>query len=327
MSQASMRAAFYRERGPAAEVLSVETVARPEPGPGEVRVRLAVSAVNPTDVKIRSGATPREVDDFQVPHMDGAGTVDAVGGGVSPDRVGQRVWLMLAAHGSRWGTAAEWTVVPESRAVALPDDVSFELGACLGVPAVTAAECLFADGPVTGTDVLVAGGAGAVGRSAIQLAHWAGARVAATVSGDAKAAVARDAGADLVVNYRSGDAATTLSGWTPGVSRVVEVALGPNLDLDLAVSRPGTVVVTYAIDGEDPVVPVRPAMVAGVCLRFTLLYTVPPVRLAAAVAAVSAALRDGALTLPPVTMFDLADVAAAHEAQEAGPLGKVLLRI
>ncbi len=208
MTDGQMWAATFERTGPADEVLHVRRVDRPEPGPGQVLVRVAVSAVNPTDVKIRSGATPRDIDGFQVPHMDGAGVVEAVGAGVPPGRVGERVWLLLAAHASRWGTAAQWSVLPADRAVPLPADASLDLGATLGVPALTAAHCLFADGSITGRDVLIAGGAGAVGRSAVQLARWAGARVATTVSGPEKARLASAAGAHLVVNYREPGAAT-----------------------------------------------------------------------------------------------------------------------
>src|SRR5436190_6617686 len=178
----AMKAALYDSHGPAAEVLRLEELGAPEPGPGEVRVKVAVSAINPTDYKSRSGATPRPMDEFQIPHQDGAGVIDAVGDGVDPGRVGQPVWLWLAAAGRQWGTAAEWTVVPGRQAVPLPDGVAMELGASLGVPAMTAHRCLFADGPVTGRTVLVAGGAGAVGHFAIQLARWGGAQVIATVS-------------------------------------------------------------------------------------------------------------------------------------------------
>ncbi len=177
-----MRAASYDRHGPAAEVLAVHDVERPVPGPGEVLVRVILSGVNPTDFKSRSGATPRPIDGFQIPHHDGAGVIEAAGEGVDPARAGQRVWLWLAAAGRRWGTAAEYTVVPGEQAVPLPDGVSLELGASLGVPAVTAHRCLFADGPVRGKTVLVAGGAGAVGHFAIELAVWAGARVIATVT-------------------------------------------------------------------------------------------------------------------------------------------------
>src|SRR6266513_250213 len=138
-----MRAALYRGTGQAAEVFGIEEVDRPEPGPGEVLVRVHASGVNPTDYKARSGAVPRPIDDFQVPHQDGAGVIEAVGAGVDPARVGERVWLWLTAVGNRWGTAAEWTVLPSRQAVTLPGGASFELGASLGVPAMTAHACLF----------------------------------------------------------------------------------------------------------------------------------------------------------------------------------------
>src|SRR5260370_21995227 len=225
-----MRAELYERRGAAREVLRVEDVERPEPGPGEVRVRVQYSGINPTDWKSRSGATPRPMDGFQIPHHDGAGVIDAVGEGVDPSRAGQRVWLWLAASGRRWGTAAQWTVVPERQAVPLPDGASAELGASLGVPALTAHRCLFADGGLEGKTVLVAGGAGAVGHFAIELATWAGARVVTTVSGPAKAELAAKAGADLVVNYREPNAADLIRDFAGEgrIDRVVEVALGAN---------------------------------------------------------------------------------------------------
>ena len=320
-----MRAAVYRGTGAARDVLRVEEVARPEPGPGEVLVRVRASGVNPTDVKSRSGATARPVDEFQIPHHDGAGVIEAVGPGVDPARTGERVWVWLAAFGRRWGTAAEWTVVPARQAVPLPDGVSFELGASLGVPAVTADRCLFADGPVAGKAVLVAGGAGAVGHFAIELARHAGARVVTTVSGPEKAELAAKAGADLVVNYRDADAVEQLTAFAPVMDRIVEVALGANLALDLALSGPPTVVVSYAADGPDPVLPVRACMTANVTLRFVLLYGMTAGALDAAVASVSAALVAGALTELPAHRFPLSETAAAHEAVERGVTGKVLV--
>jgi NADPH2:quinone reductase len=320
-----MRAALYRQIGPAAEVLRVEEVDRPEPGPGEVLVRVHASGVNPTDYKIRAGLTPRPIDGFQVPHQDGAGVIEAVGPGVDPGRVGQRVWLWLAAAGRRWGTAAEWTVVPARQAAPLPEGASSELGACLGVPAMTAHYCLFCDGPITGQTVLVAGGAGAVGHFAIELAKRAGARVIATVSSPEKAALAEKAGADLVVNYRAGDAAGQVRAFAPAVDRVIEVALGANLALDLAVARPGTAVVTYAAEASDPVLPVRACMTANVILRFILLYGVAAAALDQAAEDITAALAAGDLTGLPAHKFALDHIAAAHEAAEAGAVGKVLV--
>lgn len=319
-----MLAATYAAQGPA-NVLTVHKVERPEPGPGQVRVRIRVSAVNPTDVKGRAGITPRPIDGFQVPHMDGAGIIDAVGAGVDEARTGERVWLMFAALG-KWGTAAQWAIVPAEHAIRLADDASFDLGATLGVPAMTAAVCLFGDGSLAGRDVLVAG-AGAVGHAAIQLARWAGARVVATVSGPHKAAIADQAGAHLVVNYREPGAAEAIRAWSPGIDRVVEVALGSNLDLDLAVCRRGATVVAYAIDGPDPVIPVRRCMTAGLVLRFLLLYSEPSAELTAATRTVSAAVAAGALTMPPVIRTPLSQVVDAHLAQEAGPVGKILVDI
>jgi NADPH:quinone reductase len=322
-----MRAALYDQHGAAREVLRVENVERPAPGPGEVRVRVEFSGVNPTDWKSRSGATPRPMDGFQIPHHDGAGVIDAVGEGVDPDRIGQRVWLWLAAAGRRWGTAAEWTVVPQHAAVPLPDGASAELGASLGVPAITAHRCLFADGPLDGKTVLVAGGAGAVGHFAIELAKHAGARVITTVSGPQKAELAAKAGADLVVNYREPDAAGQISAFAgdKGIDHVVEVALGANLQLDLAVIRPGARIVTYAAEATEPVLPVRACMTANVVLRFMLLYTVPPEALDQAASDITAALADGALTELPVTKFPLDEIAAAQDAVESGAVGKVLV--
>jgi NADPH2:quinone reductase len=320
-----MKAAVYRSMGPAPEVLRVEEVDRPEPGHGEVLVRVRASGINPTDYKARSGAVPRPVDGFQIPHQDGAGVIEAVGAGVDPGRAGERVWVWFAAFGRRWGTAAQWTVVPARQAVPLPDGASFELGASLGVPAMTAHRCLFADGSVEGKTVLVAGGAGAVGHYAIELAKQAGARVAATVSGPEKAALAAKAGADLVVNYRDKDVIERVKAFAPVVDRVVEVALGANLGLDLAVSGPSTVVVSYAADGPDRVLPVRACMTANVTLRFVLLYGVPYDALDAAAAYVTAAVSAGALTELPTRRFPLEEVAAAHEAAEGGAVGKVIV--
>jgi len=319
-----MRAAIYRETGPAATVLRVEDLDPPEPGPGQVRVRMQVSAVNPTDVKARSGAVPRPIDGFQIPHQDGAGVIDAVGPGVSESRVDKRVWLWMAAA-DRWGSAAEWTVVPQEQAVAMPDGVSFELGAQLGVPAMTAHRCLLADGPVEGQSVLVAGGAGAVGHFAIELAVRHGARVVATVSGPEKAALAVAAGAHRVVDYTDRHAVDELRDFAPRMDRIIEVNIGANLATDLRLSGPETTIVSYAASGEDPTLPVRACMSANVTLRFVLLYGVPRPALAAAATGISDALRAGALSPLPVHRFTLDEVAAAHRAQEANVTGKVLV--
>jgi NADPH:quinone reductase len=323
-------AARYDRTGSAAEVLRVEEVERPSPGPGEVLVRVTVSGVNPTDFKSRSGATGDVTFPFQVPNQDGAGVVEEVGDGVDPARVGERVWLFFAAWQRQWGTAAQYTVLPSAQAVPLPDGASDDLGASLGIPAMTAHRCLFADGPVEGRTVLVAGGAGAVGHAAIELARHAGAaRVVATVSTEEKGRLAREAGADALVFYRADDAADQLRAAAPdGVDRIVELSLSQNLELDLAGAAPHAVITSYANEGgADAQVPVRRLMVPNVTLRFVLVYTMPPEAIAAAVDGVGAAVRDGALTTLPLHPFPLESIAEAHDAVEAGAVGKVLVDI
>jgi NADPH2:quinone reductase len=313
-----MRAAVYRADG----ALSVEEVETPVPGAGEVRVRVTVSGVNPTDWKARSTGV-----EFQVPDQDGAGVIESVGPGVDESRVGERVWVYFAAWQRPWGTAAEYTVVPADQAV--PFEASDDLGASLGIPALTAYHCLLADGPIAGRTVLVPGGAGAVGHAAIELAKWAGARVVSTVSSDEKASLARAAGADAVVDYRDDDAVEQIRAAAPdGVDRVVEVALESNLGLDLDVAAPHAVISSYAASPDtQAAVPVRRLMTPNLLLRFVLVYTIPRDALRAAVEGVSQAVEVGALTTLPLHRFPLDRVAAAHDAVEGGAVGKVLIDI
>ena len=322
----NMRAATYSAIGSADEVLQVDYLPIPKPGPNEVRVRMAFSGINPTDVKTRAGLTPRDIAEFQIPHLDGAGVVDIVGANIDPSRIGERVWVMMAALDSVYGTAADYCIVDVSRVRRLPADASLELGATLGVPAVTAAYCVLGDGPVEGKVVLVHGGAGGVGRCAVQLAKWAGATVIATASTEERQQVARDAGADFVYDYRDADIIYDIREAVGAVDRIIEVNLPANLEMDLEVSKPGTVVVNYAADGDDPVLPRRRLMTAGLTLEFMLLYTVVAEKYTAAVDAVDAALADGALTMPPARYFELEDIAEAHEAQEAASSERLLIR-
>jgi NADPH2:quinone reductase len=337
-----MKAIIYRDNG-GTDVLELVDRDRPAPGPGEVRVRVAVSGVNPTDWKTRTGATnPKQFAEV-VPHLDGAGTIDAVGDGVDPGRAGQRVWLFMAAAGRPTGTAAEFTVVPSAQAVPLPEHAHFDLGASLGVPALTAHRALTVaeDGPrrlrpgaLDGKVVLVAGGAGAVGHAAIQLARWAGATVISTISGPDKARLATAAGAHHTVNYRQGDPAAEIRAIAPdGVDVIAEVALGANLALDLAVLRTRGTISTYANDGGKPVeLDVRQNMTLNTRFQFLVLYTVGPDALAAAAEDVSAAVHAGALPVGeehglPLARFPLDRTADAHRAVENGTVGKVLVDI
>jgi len=312
-----MIAARYAETG-GSDVLQVGEIETPQPGPGEVLVKLAVAGVNPTDWKFRAGATGQLNFDSQIPGQDGAGVVEAVGEGVAKAWKGERVWVYLAAWQSPWGTAAEYTVVPVEKAVPL-GDASFELGASLGVPALTAYHCLFSDGPIEGQRVLVHGGAGAVGHYAIELAKWGGAEVVTTVSSPEKAELASMA--DVVVNYREDGAAEKIG----KVDRIVEVALAPNLALDLEVVNPHATIVSYAADQPTAEIPVRAAMSANLTLKFMLLYTIPEPALHDAIGGVSKALEAGALTLLPLHRFPLAETAAAHDAVENGAVGKVVI--
>ncbi len=325
-----MRAAVYRRHGPAHDVLELDDLPVPEPGPGEVRARLRVSAVNPTDWKIRLGAGSGPVEGFPflVPNQDGAGDIDATGPGVDPGRIGERVWVYFAAWQRQYGTAAEYVCLPHDQAVPLPGSASYDLGASLGIPAITAHRCLFADGPITDTAILVAGGAGAVGHYAIELARRAGAAtIITTVSSDDKAELARAAGADHVVNYRAGGPEDTtravLAAAGRPLDRIVEVAPVANKALDEAVLAPNGVVVIYAIDGE--LVATRRQMVGNAVLRFVLVYTMGRAAIEAAVADVSAAMADGSLTELPAHRFPLDAIADAHDAVEHNVVGKVLV--
>ncbi|RJK98452.1 NADPH:quinone reductase [Vallicoccus soli] len=337
-----MRAITYSTAG-GSDVLRLTERPEPVPGPGEVRVRVAVSGVNPTDWKSRSGATGAGPSAESVPNQDGAGTVDAVGEGVDPARVGERVWLWEAAWQRTDGTAQELVALPAEQAVPLPEGAGPELGASLGIPALTAHRCLtvheagpdhLAPGALAGRRVLVQGGAGAVGNAAVQLARWAGAEVAATVSSPEKAELARRAGAQHVIDYRREDAAAAVRAAFPeGVDVVVEVAPAQNAALDAAVLAPHGVVAVYANDGGDEAaLPVRLLMGPNARWQFVLVYTEPRAAKLRAVQDVSAAVTAGAFRVGeehglPLLRFPLERTAEAHDAVEAGAVGKVLVDV
>jgi NADPH2:quinone reductase len=340
-----MKSIVYTQTGDPSVLQLVESEL-PEPAAGEVRVRIVVSGVNPTDWKARRGSAPGQSLPFPevVPNLDAGGVVDAVGAGVDGLAVGDRVWTYLASYQRlRGGTAQEFTVLPASRVVPLPAGASFELGASLGVPAMTAHRALTVDedgparlspGALDGKVVLVAGGAGAVGHAAIQLAKWAGATVITTVSGQEKAKLVAAAGADHVVNYREPGAAEAIRAIAPdGVDVVVEVAAEHNLDLDLAVLRSRGVIVIYANDGGSGFsLDVRANMGLNARYQFVMVYTVGTVALDAAAADITAAVADGAMPVGddaglPLHRFPLERTADAHAAVESGVVGKVLVDI
>ncbi len=329
-----MQAAWYESKGAASAVLRVGVQPTPQPAAGEVRVRVHVSAVNPSDTKARGGLRVKDMPfPVVIPHQDGAGVIDAVGAGVDARRVGERVWIYEANLNRPFGTAAQYTCVPAHKAVLLPDGVDFTVGACLGIPAMTAHRCVFADGDVTGKTVLVHGGAGAVGYYAVQWAKLGGAaRVIATVSRPEQAARATGAGADVCFDYKTEDVAArvkAICGALPAVDRAVDVAFGANLPVNLAVLKPAGVIATYASDAQpEPKVPFWPLLAKDITVRFVLVYAMPEAAHAQAASAITDALRRGALKHQVFKVFALDDIAAAHEATESmANVGKVLVKI
>jgi len=326
-----MRAAWYERNGAASDVLAVGERPDPEPGAGEVRVRVAAAGINPADVKRRSGAGGRAMGDpLVIPGDDGAGVIDRVGPGVPAGRAGERVWVHSANHGQPFGTAAEFVVVPAGRAIPLPPDCSFEEGACLGVPALTAHRSVFADGPVRGKIVLVTGGAGAVSQYAIQLAVHGGANVIATASTSGKQRAAADAGASRVIDYRQPGVAQDILRHAPGgVDRVVDVGFGVNLPLTSAVIAPNGVIATYGSDAVPvPEFPFYPLMRKGVTVRTVSVFIMPPDAMRAAVSEIGALLAQGALTHRIAVQYPLGAIAAAHQYVESGlGIGKTVLTI
>lgn len=334
-----MKAAVYTRAGDP-DVIHLEDREIPTPAAGEVRVRIQVSGVNPTDWKSRRNTEPTT---FQVPGQDGAGIVDALGDGVTGFEIDDRVWVWDSAFQRPGGTSQEYISIPSAQVVALPDAASFELGASLGIPALTAhlalragdstAEPLVA-GALDGQFVLVAGGAGAVGHAAIELAVFAGAHVITTVSSDEKAALVTAAGAHTVINYRTEDVAARIAEVAPdGVDRIVEVNPNANAELDTRVAKPHSTIAIYATDESTPMpLIVNPSMRKNLTYRFILTYTSGAEEKAAAVAGVAHAVGAGTLHVGeehglPVTFFDLADTAAAHAAVENAAVGKVLIRV
>jgi len=266
-----------------------------------------------------------------IPHQDGAGVIEAVGAGVAPARVGERVWLYEAQLGRPFGTAAEWVVLPSAQAVRLPDATDFAAGASLGVPAMTAHYCVFADGPVTGQTVLVAGGAGAVGYYAIQLAKWGGAQVITAISSPAKAEVACTAGADHVVNYRTEDVAARIRELTNGhgVDRVVEVAFGYNLALNERILKTNGAIASYASDAEpEPHLPYALLAAKNATIHCVQVYAMSRAAHEGAINDITTCLETGVLRHLTPHRFALEEAVAAHEAVESGQVtGKALIEM
>lgn len=326
-----MRAVSYCRFGPAAEVLSLSETATPDPGPGEVLVRLAFSGVNPSDAKARAGGRPGVTEPpFPriIPHSDGAGVIEAVGEGVAAARLGERVWIWNGQWQRAFGTAADYIALPAGQAVPLPDGVPPETGATLGIPGLTAAQTVFGGGDVAGATVLVSGGAGAVGHNAVQLAKWGGARVIATASAAAHDEV-RAAGADHVFDYRDPELAAPIADAAGGgIDRAVEVEFGENAALLARVmAENGTVAAYGSGKNMTPELPFGPYLFKALKIDITLIYILPAPARQAAIERLHAALRAGALRPRIDRICPLHDCAAAHDAVMAsGRRGAVLLQ-
>lgn len=326
-----MRAAYYEKQGPAGEVFRIGELPTPQPGAGEVRVRLRYSGVNPSDWKTRNGGGGRKLfAPLIVPHSDGSGEIDAVGDGVPASRIGERVWIWNGQWKRAFGTAAEYIALPTAQAVALPPGVSYQEGACLGIPALTAMQAVRLAELAPGKSVLVQGGAGAVGRYAIQLAKARGAFVLATVSSPEKAAVARAAGADHVIDYRREDVAARARELTggPGVDEVIEVNLTRNAAAYPGLIRPHGRSVVYGIEGADTTVPALWLMQNSIALKFFMIYDIPAADRDGELQELQQLLAAGRLSHPVAQELPLEEVARAHDlVEQQQATGSVVLRV
>lgn len=327
-----MRAAWFDSFGSAKDVLQVSELETPVAGPGEVLVRLATSGVNPSDVKKRAGSFPNLLDDgFVIPNSDGAGIIEAVGDGVDAGRIGERVWIYQAQYGRRFGTAAEYVAIDTRRAPKLSDAASFEVGACLGIPVMTAHRCVFADGNVAGQTILVTGGAGRVGHYAVQWASRAGATVIATASNDDDRESCLSAGAHHVVNHRSDDVVAQILAVTDGelIDRIVDVEFGGNLPTSVEVLRIGGTIATYASTNvPEPTLPFFQMMYKDITIRCVIVYAMPESAKDHAIADIDTALSASALQHRIAHTLPLDQVVRSNELVEQGNIrGAVVLSI
>lgn len=324
-----MRAAFYEHNGSAREVIKLGDIVTPEPGPGEVRVKLATSGVNPSDVKARAGSTRKIAYPRVIPHSDGAGEIDMVGDGVSIARLGERVWVWNAQWQRAFGTCAEYVALPSAQAIRLPSHVSFEVGACLGIPAMTAVHAVAVAGAAPGMTLLVAGGAGAVGHYAVQFTKMAGATVISTVSSPEKAKAAQAAGADHAIDYKRdnvGERVMAITGKN-GVDAIIELDIAANAKLIPGVLRPRGTVVVYGTGAMEADVPLFFLLRNAITLKFIYVYELETAERAAALDGIERALRAGLITNIG-GVFPLAETVAAHKAVEQNKvLGNVVVQI
>jgi len=323
-----MRAAYYEKNGTAKGVLHVGEVETPKPGPGEVRIKLKTSGVNPSDVKNRAGTTRKIAFPRVIPQSDGAGEIDMVGEGVAKSRVGERVWIWNGQWKRPSGTAAEYIVLPTDQAVKLPPAIGFEAGACLGIPALTAWHAIDIAGAKSGATLLIAGGAGAVAHYAIQFAKARGAFVLTTVSSPEKAKVAREAGADVAIDYKTENVGQRVMALTKGgVDAVIEMDLTANAALLPAVLRPRGTLVVYGT-GPQVQFPGSFCLVNNITVKFLLVYELTADERTRAIADITRMLESNALKHNVAQTYPLAEIVAAHEAVESGKVaGNVVVTL
>jgi len=325
-----MRAAFYERNGAARDVLSVADVDTPVPGPGEVRVRLKTSGVNPSDVKAREGRTRKIAYPRVIPHSDGAGVIEMVGDGVPASRKGERVWVWNAQWKRAFGTCAEYVVLPAQYAVPMPAHISDEAGACLGIPAMTAYNAVDVAGVASGMKVLVTGGAGGVGHYAIQFAKARGATVLTTVSSAAKADLAQKAGADHTIDYKRenvGERVAALTGKAV-VDAVIEMDLAANAKLYPGILHARSSVVIYGTGSAEASIPAQSLLVNGIRLQFIYVYELTAAERTSAVTGITRMLENKTLINNVALTLPLNDIVAAHEAVEQGKtMGNVVVTL
>ncbi len=317
-----MKAVWFEEPGIAGEILKVGERPRKDPGEGEVLVRLYASAVNPSDVKKRAGAQPPGFEEgYVIPHSDGAGVIESVGPGISVDRIGQRVWVYQAQFGRNCGTAAQYVSLPAALAAALPENTGFDVGACMGIPAMTAHRCVFGAGDPSGKTVLVTGASGRVGFYVAQWAKLAGARVIGTAGSDERCAVAAQTGADEILNYRSEDLVKRIEDITggAGVDHIVDVEFGINAAVSAAVLKNCGTISTYSSSlAPQPVIPFYQMMFKNITLNMVLVYNMPDEAKQRAVDDIYEALENNRLKHRIAETWSLEQTAKAHESIEAG---------
>jgi NADPH2:quinone reductase len=322
-----MRAAWYSRNGEADDVFQVGDLPTPEPDAHQVRIKLKVSGVNPSDVKARRG---RPIESgLIVPHSDGAGVIDKVGEGVSPDRLGERVWVWNGQWRRAMGTAAEYIVLPQDQAVRLPDTTDFQVGACLGIPALTAVHAVELAGDISGKTVLVIGAASSVGYYVAQLALMKGARVIGTVGSAEKAAVLQGIGVAETINYKKEAVADRIRQMTDarGVDIVIDMDLSTTQRLvqEGAIAAHGTIV-CYGSNRMDEVsISFRDWLYQSITLRFFLAYELLADERRFAVERINELLAQGRLIHRIGPSFALDDIAKAHQAVEAGSNGNVIV--